>query len=155
MITISVAFDGVRENSDLKQFVNLALRLASTLLKVDHVEMSLVYTNASKMRKLNAHFRGVNKPTDVLSFAMREADPFPFPSKKENEYLGHIVLNVDDLRVRAKKEKTTMKRLARFLSVHGLLHLLGYDHATKKDVELMRSLERLLTKGDVYYEDTL
>lgn len=144
----------VRANSQLDRFVIGGLKRAARVLDVGDVEITLVYTNQRRMKILNTQFRGVHTPTDVLSFAMRESEPFPSLQKSQREYLGHIVLNMNDVKKQSRYHRTTQKRVARFLAIHGFLHLVGFDHITEQDEELMRTFERVITRGDVYYEQS-
>ena len=95
---------------------------------------SLVLIGDERMRRLNRAFRGHDRPTDVLSFPARDGD---FPD--ETEYLGDIVISVETARRQARRRGSTLPRELRVLALHGLLHLLGYDHET--DQGEMRRLE--------------
>lgn len=77
------------------------------------------------MRYLNRTFRGYDRPTDVLSFPAGDGD---FPD--EADYLGDIVISVETARRQARRRGSTLPRELRVLALHGLLHLLGYDHET-------------------------
>lgn len=100
------------------------------------VEVSIVLTNNVYSRKLNKHYRGKDKPTNVLSFAqmndVSEMIPSPFPT-----VLGDIVLNIEAIQNEAKSFENHLKHLF----VHGLLHLLGYDHETDEEADRMENLE--------------
>ena len=85
----------------------------------------------ARMQELNRDFRGYDKPTDVLSFAAGEPD-----------YLGDIVVSVDTANRQARRRGSNLKRELKVLSLHGFLHLLGYDHETD-DGEMRRIEYRL------------
>jgi probable rRNA maturation factor len=95
---------------------------------------SLVFVGDERMRYLNRTFRGYDRPTDVLSFPARAGD---FPD--EADYLGDIVISVETARRQARRRGSTLPRELRVLALHGLLHLLGYDHET--DQGEMRRIE--------------
>lgn len=109
-----------------------------------NVELSILLTDDAGIRELNREYRGKDKPTDVLSFPMNDA-----------ELLGDIVISMD--RAAAQAEEfgcTVMEEEARLL-VHGLLHLLGYDHvkggrqAAKmraKEAEVLKALQQRAEK---------
>jgi probable rRNA maturation factor len=87
-------------------------------------EVGIVFIEDAYSRELNARFRGMDRPTDVLAFPLSddpEADP-------PGRYLGEVYVNVDRAAAQAEEYGVTLSReLARLLA-HGLLHLLGYDH---------------------------
>ena len=86
----------------------------------EDAELSVLFTNDDEMQLLNSGYRGVNEPTDVLSFPMMGAGPV--------DMLGDIVISVPTTVRQAKEyEVTEDQRLCRLL-IHGLLHLLGFDH---------------------------
>ena len=102
----------------------LIKRTVNTVLDyegIDHrCEVSVTLTNNKEIRKLNKLFRSIDKPTDVLSFPM------------DDIVLGDIVISLE----KAKKQAVdSFERELVFLCVHGLLHLLGYDHEISKDEE--------------------
>lgn len=102
------------------------------------VEVSVVLSNNVYSQKLNKHYRRKDKPTNVLSFPqmndVSEMIPSPFPM-----VLGDIVLNIEAIQNEAK-EKSFENHL-KHLFVHGLLHLLGYDHKTDEQADCMENLE--------------
>jgi len=93
------------------------LKLAMTVMGVEGRELSLLLTGDDEIRTLNSRFRGKDRPTDVLSFPM-----------DDDILLGDIVVSMERARAQADEAGETIEaELARLL-VHGLLHLLGYDH---------------------------
>ena len=98
-------------------------------------DFSLVLTNDQEIRQLNKNFRKKDKPTDVLSF----------PSSLEN-YLGDLVISIDTAKIQAKDYGVTLIDELTRLIIHGLLHLLGYDHekVSSSVARKMRGKEELL-----------
>jgi len=98
-------------------------------------EFSLVLTDNKEIHALNKNFRNKDKPTDVLSF----------PSSLEN-YLGDLIISVETASVQAKEYECSLLDELTRLSVHGLLHLLGYDHekVAPSVARRMRRKEELL-----------
>lgn len=88
------------------------------------------------MKKLNAQYRGKNKTTDVLSFAMDE----------EENLLGDILLSLDQAKRQATEHKHSLRHELLILIIHGLLHLLGYDHETDEDYKVMFKKEKEVLK---------
>jgi len=108
--------------------------------------VSVVLTDDAAMRKLNRDWRGFDKPTNVLSFPAAKSAAAPF--------LGDIVIAYETLdRECAEAERAFLHHLAH-LTVHGFLHLIGYDHANDSDAAAMESLEskimRTLKMPDPY-----
>ncbi|MEJ6781806.1 rRNA maturation RNase YbeY [Aminobacter sp. Piv2-1] len=102
------------------------------------VELSLVFTDDAAIQRLNAEWRGKDKPTNVLSFPafpIAPGDPLP-------PMLGDIVLASETVAREAAEENKPLENHITHLIVHGLLHLLGYDHETDEQAEEMEALER-------------
>ena len=104
-------------------------------------EVSVLFTNDAEMHRLNLHWRGKDKPTDVLSF------PAPAEKIHENRYLGDIALGLETASADAEKLDRTMPAHISHLLVHGFLHLLGYDHENAGDAHVMESLEIEILAG--------
>ena len=102
------------------------------------VQVSVTLTDDEGIHELNARFRGVDAPTDVLSFPLfdyeGETDEPPIDELGEN-MLGDIVLNLDRAHAQAEEFGHSFEREAAFLTVHSMLHLLGYDHETGEEDE--------------------
>ncbi|KAB2952280.1 rRNA maturation RNase YbeY [Heliorestis acidaminivorans] len=110
---------------------------------VDDVEISLLLTNDHKIKELNKSYRNIDKATDVLSFAMEEQsdEELDFDDPTEGQILGDIVISLDRAKEQAEEYGHTLERELGFLFVHGMFHLLGYDHETEEEKEEMRVLE--------------
>ena len=94
---------------------------------VEDCELSITLTDDEHIRALNKNFRGVDKATDVLSFAFRESDE-PEIFGADFEILGEVIISLERAKVQAQDFGHSFLREVIFLEVHGLLHLLGYDH---------------------------
>lgn len=112
--------------------------------------MELVFTDEEGIRSLNASTRGKDAVTDVLSFPnlenifckpIRKAD-FPFDTDEEgNLFLGSVVICRQRAAQQAEEYGHSLEREVYYLAVHGLCHLLGYDHEEESDKALMRERE--------------
>lgn len=101
-------------------------------------ELSILFTDDAAIQALNREWRGKDKPTNVLSFPafpVEPGDPLP-------PMLGDIVLAFETVAQEAALENKPFEHHLTHLTVHGLLHLLGYDHETEEDAEEMEGLER-------------
>jgi probable rRNA maturation factor len=111
-------------------------------LQLDKAELSIVLTDNVQMRELNREYRGKDKSTDVLAFAMREGDF----ARLAGELLGDVIVSIPTARRQARERgKTTLEEVTMLLA-HGLLHLLGWDHDTKeKDRRMRAETDRLVS----------
>jgi probable rRNA maturation factor len=113
-------------------------------LRLADAELSLVVVSDRTMRGLNRRYRGVDRPTDVLSFSQREG-----PGAPPDGLLGDVVISLDTARRQAAARRERVQREGERLLIHGLLHLLGYDHErsageARRMARRARTLERWL-----------
>jgi len=101
-------------------------------------ELSLLFTDDAHVRTLNAEWRGQDKPTNVLSFPAFDAAP----GDALAPLLGDIVIAFETVKSEAALEEKPFEHHLTHLVVHGLLHLMGYDHEADDEAELMEGLER-------------
>ncbi|MBZ0161735.1 MAG: rRNA maturation RNase YbeY [Notoacmeibacter sp.] len=117
--------------------VEAALRELGAQSRAD-TELSIVFSDDKHVRALNAEWRGKDAATNVLSFPAFEMAPgYPVPP-----LLGDIVIAFETVRREAALESKPFEHHLTHLIVHGFLHLLGYDHETDDDAEVMEGLER-------------
>ena len=102
-------------------------------------ELSIVLADDATVQRLNQQYRGVDAPTDVLSFGQQGAD-IPSPADGET-HLGDVVISLDTARRQADEYGVPLNDEVSHLVVHGVLHLLGYDHETPDDASVMRARE--------------
>jgi probable rRNA maturation factor len=105
--------------------------------RVGH-ELSFVLTDDKRMRALNRTYRGKDKPTNVLSFAALDGET---PKPAMPWILGDVVLTSGVIAREAKAQRKSVTDHLSHLAVHGVLHLLGYDHDDDTDAEAMEALE--------------
>ena len=106
-------------------------------------EVSVTFCSAEHIHKLNLEFRGVDKPTDVLSFPLYENGEFAPDECQMGAALGDIVISVPRAKEQAEEIGNSFIREVAFLAVHSTLHLLGYDHErSAEDDELQCRLQR-------------
>jgi probable rRNA maturation factor len=100
-------------------------------------EVSLVVTSDEAVAELNLGYRGVEGPTDVLSFAARESAPGFVSAPEADSYLGDVLIALPFTRRQAAALGRSLDDELRLLAVHGTLHLLGYDHAEPEEEAAM------------------
>jgi probable rRNA maturation factor len=124
--------------ADVKQVLLRGMRL----LKLRETGVSLLLTTDGEIARLNRTFRKMNRPTDVLSFPQEAS-----ARKGERVILGDIAISVPTAKRQAMKNRHPARTEFAMLAVHGLLHLLGHDHAEKDEADRMFSLQgRILRK---------
>lgn len=112
-------------------------------------ELSLRLTDDTEIQALNAHYRAQDQPTDVLAFAALEVD-CPQPVEIELGlplYLGDIVISVDTADRQAQQQGHTLQTELAWLSAHGLLHLLGWDHPDEDSLTRMLNQQAILLQN--------
>jgi len=108
-------------------------------------ELSVLFTGDEHIHALNRDYRHKNKPTDVLAFALREGEG----GDPEQAMLGDVVVSVDTAARQAEEAKKPLLAEVTMLLAHGVLHLLGWDHATAKQDRAMRAeTERLVLAAE-------
>ena len=101
---------------------------------------SLIFVDAKQIHEINRDYRQIDRPTDVISFAIHDAEDEMELAELEEE-LGDIFINIEAVAAQAKEYGHSEKRELAFLVVHGLLHLLGYDHQTEEEEKVMFQIQ--------------
>ena len=126
------------------------LNFAGSYLKLpENTEMSVTLMDNKHIHEINKKYRGVDKPTDVISFAIEEDDPdeVPIILPEDEEFdipknIGDIMVSMDKVKEQAEYLGHSEDRELGFLVVHGFLHLNGYDHMKEEDEKEMFGLQR-------------
>jgi len=142
-----VVDDAYAEDVDEALFV---AAIAETLQQhtIARASVTVVITDDESVRQLNRQYRGIDAPTDILSFANRDepasagdvTHPFVVPpelAEAEAAYLGDLIIALPYTQRQAGRHDTSLHAELRLLAIHGTLHLLGYDHATAAQEQAM------------------
>ncbi len=113
--------------------------------KIDNANFSVVFVDNEKIQYLNKNYRNIDKVTDVISFAFEDNERIIYNNMR---FLGEIYICIPKMIEQAKEYGHSEERELAFLTVHGLLHLLGYDHMTKEDEKIMFGLQELILNED-------
>ncbi|MBO7743826.1 rRNA maturation RNase YbeY [Paenibacillus sp. MWE-103] len=148
-VVISEAFVGVLER---------LLRLAGEAEGITEGEVTLSFVDDAEIHQLNKDYRNIDRPTDVLSFAMQEetdeeldiiyevddeSDPIPYDGM-----LGDIIISAERAKLQSEEYGHSLERELGFLFVHGFLHLTGYDHQDEESEAVMtRKQEAVLRQA--------
>lgn len=126
----------------MEQIVIAVLNKAAEAYGIEpHTEVSLVLADDEYIRVLNRQYRDKDCSTDVLSFALNEGDEPLMIDGPEEVLLGDIIISLETATRQAEEYGHSLERELAYLTVHGILHLLGYDHMTEEDKKEMRKEE--------------
>ena len=145
---VSVARDGIDEEEPpstpwVERVVHKTLEVAGCQ---DPCEVSVLLTNDAKIHELNRDYRGFDKPTDVLSFALEEDATVVLPPGFPR-MLGDVIVSMDTIERQAKDHQKGVSDEFAWALCHGVLHLLGYDHQTDEEERVMRAKEQEVLDG--------
>ena len=106
-------------------------------------DVTVAIVDDAEIRRMNREYRGIDSPTDVLSFPALELAEGQLPDEEDADvaFLGDIAISVDRARLQADEYGHSIERELAFLTIHGMLHLLGFDHILKEDEEEMIALQ--------------
>ena len=108
--------------------VRRAIETVGRLYGAEGAEVSVTLTDDAHIHVINREYRNVDRPTDVISFALMESEEPEIIGGGEHEVLGDLIISLERMRAQAAEYGHTELRELSFLTVHGMLHLLGYDH---------------------------
>jgi probable rRNA maturation factor len=134
-IDVLVDSDQWQKPAKVRLTVRRAIAQAAAMTSTTGTELAIVLTDDSAIRQLNRLWRGIDAPTNVLSFPSKRADDEP-------AHLGDIVLAYETIAREAEAERKSFAHHLAHLAVHGFLHLLGHDHERDADAEAMERAER-------------
>ena len=118
--------------------VRRAARVISRSLRIKSKQtISVVFVSEREIRRLNKHWRSIDKPTDVLSFKLKPG--------LHDFTIGEVILCLSDIKKHLRKNQNTREEVWRAL-IHGILHIYGFDHVKKKDAPIMLKLQEKIFK---------
>ena len=122
------------EKKIIKTLLDIFKSSKSVFLK-NNILISILFSGDGQVTELNKYYRNINKPTNVLSF------PYKQINTKSKIFLGDIVFSSQTIIEEAKRDNKNLEDHLIHLFIHGVLHLLGYEHETEDDAYIMESLE--------------
>ena len=129
------------------------LKLLKPLLeyarKIEHLEdteleFSIIIVDNKKIHEINKEYRGIDRPTDVISFALEDSEGVELENYR---ILGDIYISIDKVKEQAREYGHSETRELCFLAVHGFLHLLGYDHMKPDEEKIMFGKQEEILNG--------
>ncbi len=138
-LSIDRSFSTIINGQSLLECVERTMRFHE--IEMSTLELSIVVTTDENIQKFNSKYRGIDKPTDVLSFkGGMDSQPDQF------QLSGDIIISFERATNQAVRQKHSVDREMQLLLVHGLLHLLGYDHMNQDDkTRMMKVQEQILS----------
>ena len=145
-ITINVDPETLELDEEIKHEIIRAVETMGDLYDAANCEVSITVTDDQRIHDLNLQYRGIDRPTDVLSFAFNESEEpqIDYGDEEHVDQLGDIVVNVERAREQANEYGHSFKREMIFLIVHGMLHLLGYDHIDEDERREMEAEQKFI-----------
>ena len=126
----------IEELQILDEVINYTLKSE----KVNNAILNVIIVDNKRIREINKKFRNIDRETDVISFAFEDNQNIELPVRM----LGEIYISIDKAKEQAINYGHSLTREIAFLTVHGLLHLLGYDHMNKEDENVMFSRQEMI-----------
>lgn len=137
----------IKELQEIEKVLNFALKYQN----IDNAIFNIIIVDEEKIQELNKTYRGKDSVTDVISFALEDDDTFV---TTDFRVLGDIYICLKRAKEQSIEYGHSLLRELSFLTVHGLLHLLGYDHMEKEDEKVMFELqERILDEYGIKREN--
>ena len=136
---INLTNEEIKELNDVKYVIDKAIEIE----KLNDLEFNIIIVDNEYIHKLNRDYRKIDRPTDVITFALEDYEDI----KLEHRMLGDIYISIDKCYSQAMEYGHSRERELCFLATHGILHLLGYDHMNVSDEEKMFTLQEELLDG--------
>ena len=131
------------DTSEMDKIINFACKK----MNVKNPLLNIVLVNNKRIQKINKEYRNIDAVTDVISFAFEEVNDVNYDDIR---FLGEIYISYERCCEQAQEFGHSVRRELCYLAVHGLLHLLGYDHMNEKDKKVMRTIEEeILNEYDI------
>lgn len=113
----------------------------------DDAEVSFTLTDNEEIHRLNKKHRGIDRPTDVLSFPLIDFNTESIEDTEGTLYLGDIIISIDKAKAQAEEYGHSLERELGFLTAHSMLHLLGYDHMVPEEEKVMFAKQEEILKS--------
>ena len=141
-IEIRCAPEALAVSEEEAAAVRRAILTVGRLYGAEDAEVSVTLTDDAHIHELNRTYRAVDRPTDVLSFALTESEEPEIVGGEGHDVLGDLVISLERMRAQAEEYGHSELRELSFLTVHGMLHLLGYDHMEEEERQEMEAEQR-------------
>ena len=143
-VSIRTMPEDLRFPAEVAENIRRAAEMVGRLYGVENGEVSVTLTDDEHIHAMNRQYRGIDRPTDVLSFALNESEEPVVEDGPDVNVLGDLVISVERAKEQAADYGHSVKREIALLTVHGMLHLLGYDHMEEEDRIEMEAEQRFV-----------
>ena len=137
-------FNETKENISELETLNNYIKYVVDKLSLTNAEFNIIIVDNKRIHEINREYRGIDRETDVISFALEDNKDVIYDDFR---LLGDIYISIDKATSQATEYGHSLLREICFLSTHGILHLLGYDHMNEKDEQEMFKLQNELLDG--------
>lgn len=144
--------DGIARDAKIEEVIQKVCDEVSRVYGLEDDELSILLCDNNKIHELNKEYRGIDRPTDVLSFALNEGDDYE-GSEEEHHLLGDMILSLERAHEQAIEYGHSFERELAYLTTHSCLHILGYDHMTDEDKKEMRTEEEFVLSNLGYVRE--
>jgi len=139
---------------EIEANVRAAVQKVGELYGETESEVSITLTDDAYIHELNRRYRKIDRPTDVLSFALQEGEEPEIIGGMQGHVLGDIIISVERAAEQAESYGHSVRREVAFLTVHGMLHLLGYDHMEEAErLEMEKEQKYVMEQLGISRED--
>ena len=132
----------IKDIEILKPLLEYARKVEN--LEDTELEFSIIITDNERIHEINREYRNIDRPTDVISFALEDSEDIKLDNYR---ILGDIYISIDKVKEQAKEYGHSEKRELAFLTIHGFLHLLGYDHMKEEEEKVMFKKQEEILDG--------
>ncbi|HCV55666.1 MAG TPA: rRNA maturation RNase YbeY [Erysipelotrichaceae bacterium] len=147
IVTLANNQDAVEIPGELEQILKQAMEAAARLEQIpERTEVDITIVDDAEIHELNRTYRGIDRPTDVLSFALDEGEEPEEEDDTAEHLLGGIVISAPRAVEQGNEFGHGLTREMTYLAVHGIMHLLGYDHMEPEDKKVMRAHEEAIMR---------
>lgn len=143
-IIITTDPEEIRVPDEVTALITRAIEKVGELYDVADAEVSVTLTDDEHIRSINRDYRGIDRPTDVISFALNESEEPEMVGGPEVNVLGDIIMSLERAAEQAGEYGHSYEREVAFLTVHSMLHLLGYDHIEAEERAEMEEEQRVV-----------
>lgn len=138
-----INYEGIEPNGEYEKLINIVTEECFKEEKLDKTDLylSITLSNEEYIHDVNNQIRGIDKPTDVLSFPMFQKDEIPKTKTGVIDVLGDIIICIPIVEKQAIEYEHSFERELAYMLVHGFYHLMGYDHMEEEEKQEMRKKE--------------
>lgn len=150
---IYISYDeGMTQDAGVEKIIHTVCDEVSRVYGLEEDELSILLCNNDKIQELNREYRGIDRPTDVLSFALNEGHDY-HDSDNESHLLGDMIISLEKTQEQAIEYGHSFERELAYLTTHSCLHILGYDHMNDEDKKEMRIEEEFVLSNLGYVRE--